>query len=141
MRHVAWETSERFQTRRVRDGLPTGNIIDESAHLKQGMASVGVSRQYAGVVGNVDTCQVGVYSSLCHDRYATLINERLFLPRCWAEAEARGERAGIPPNQRQPQSNPQQARAMIDENLAQGIQWDWMGGMGFTAIVSSSPKG
>jgi len=141
MQHVAWETSERFQARRARDGILTGNIIDESAHLKQGTESVGVSRQYAGVVGKVDTCQVGVYSSLCHDRYATLINERLFLPRCWTEDEARCERAGIPSNQRQHQSKPQQALAMIDENLAQGIQWDWIGGDGLYGHSFEFTKG
>jgi SRSO17 transposase len=71
IQQVARETSERFQERQGRDGLPTGYIINESAHLKHGTESVGVSRQYEGVVGKVDNCQVGVYSSLCHGWDAT----------------------------------------------------------------------
>lgn len=38
-----------------------GLIIDESAIAKKGKASVGVKRQYAGSLGKVDNCQVGVF--------------------------------------------------------------------------------
>jgi SRSO17 transposase len=141
IRQVAQETSNIFQEQRARQGTPTGYLIDESAHLKKGSASVGVSRQYAGVAGKVDNCQVGVYASLCNDTCATLINERLFLPECWADAPERCQKADIPPGERVHRSKPQHALAMIDENLAQGIQWDWIGGDGLYGHSYELTKG
>ncbi len=141
IRQVAQEASVIFQEQRVRQGTPTGYLIDESAHLKKGKASVGVSRQYAGVVGKVDNCQVGVYASLCNDTQATLINERLFLPECWADEPERCQKADIPPDKRVHLTKPQQALAMIDENVAQGIQWDWIGGDGLYGHSYELTKG
>ncbi len=111
-------------------GLPTGLLVDESATVKKGKASVGVGRQYAGVVGNVENCQVGVYASLCHDSSATLVNKRLFLPEAWADDSARCETAGIPKDTRRHQTKPQLALEMIDELDNLGLQWDWIGGDG-----------
>jgi SRSO17 transposase len=105
-------------------------MVDESATVKKGNASVGVGRQYAGVIGKVENCQVGVYASLCHDTSATLINERLFLPEAWADDPTRCEKAGIPEEARQHQTKPQLALDMIDELDNSGIQWDWIGGDG-----------
>ena len=48
--------------------------------------SVGVSRQYAVVVGKVDNCQVGVYCSLVNGENVTLIHQRLFLPESWTSS-------------------------------------------------------
>jgi SRSO17 transposase len=63
MEQVGQTVSRMFVAQQAQDDLPTGYLVDESAHLKKGQASVGVSRQYAGVVGKVDNCQVGVYAS------------------------------------------------------------------------------
>ena len=60
------------------------HIIDETAHLKKGECSVGVARQYAGVIGKTDNCQVGVYSILVWHNHTGLINCLLFLPECQA---------------------------------------------------------
>jgi len=79
-RKVASETSFILAKHKRHSGCLTGFIIDESAHLKKGEHSVGVARQYAGIVAKITNCQVGVYSSLVNDRYATLIGQRLFLP-------------------------------------------------------------
>jgi len=40
-------------------GKPTGFIVGESAQLKKGDKSVAVAKQYVGVVGKVENCQVG----------------------------------------------------------------------------------
>jgi SRSO17 transposase len=80
---VAQEASALLSSQKGKRGLDTGYIIDESGHMKKGKMSVGVSRQYAGVSGKVDNCQVGVYSSLVNEKYATIINERIFLPKSW----------------------------------------------------------
>ena len=71
---IARKTSDLYtsqDTYRLRD---VGYIIDESAHLKKGKHSVGVARQYAGVIGKVENCQVGVYASLVWNSHSTLIN-------------------------------------------------------------------
>jgi SRSO17 transposase len=115
--------------------------VDESAHLKKGTASVGVARQYAGVAGKVDNCQVGVYLSLCNDTSATLVNERLFLPEVWAEDATRCDQAGISAEEQRHHTKPQQALNMIDELDNLGIQWDWIGGDGLYGHSYAFTKG
>lgn len=36
-------------------------IVDETGHLKKGMHSVGVQRQYTGTAGRIENAQVAVY--------------------------------------------------------------------------------
>ena len=130
IRQVARDMAAVCEGQKRKTGLPIGLIVDESATVKKGKASVGVKRQYAGVVGKVENCQVGVYASLCHDSSATLVNERLFLPEAWASDSKRCEKAGIPEEARQHQTKPQLALEMIDELDNLGVQWDWIGGDG-----------
>jgi len=115
---------------RKKTGHPTGFLIDESGHLKKGSESVAVSRQYAGVMGKVDNCQVGVYASLCNGERSTLVNERLFIPQEWAEDEARCKKAGIPAEDQVHKTKPALALEMIDEAIADKIAFDWVGGDG-----------
>jgi SRSO17 transposase len=92
---IARKTSDLYtsqDTYRLRD---VGYIIDESAHLKKGKHSVGVARQYAGLIGKVENCQVGVYASLVWNSHSSLINERLFLPKEWTTNPKRCHDAGI----------------------------------------------
>lgn len=130
LQQVARDMSAVCEGQKRQTSLPTGLIVDESATVKKGKASVGVGRQYAGVVGKVENCQVGVYASLCHDRSATLVNERLFLPEAWADDSDRCNTAGIPEDKRRHQTKPQLALEMIDELDNLGLQWDWIGGDG-----------
>ena len=88
---VAQNTSKLMCHQKALNHLPVGYIVDESAHLKKGTKSVGVSRQYAGVIGKVDNCQVGVYASLVNGESASIINERIFLPNAWINDSARCE--------------------------------------------------
>lgn len=141
MQQVARDMSAVCATQKATHKTPTGCILDESAHLKKGTHSVGVARQYAGVAGKVDNCQVGVYLSLCNDTSATLVNERLFLPEAWAEDAERCEQAGIPEDARCHHTKPQQALSMIDELDDQGIQWDWIGGDGLYGHCHKLMKG
>jgi SRSO17 transposase len=109
---------------------PTGLIVDESSHLKKGVHSVGVTRQYAGTIGKVDNCQVGVYASLCNGKRATLIDERLFLPKDWVEDIERCEKAGIPLEDVVSKTKPALALEMVDNAIANNISFDWVGGDG-----------
>jgi SRSO17 transposase len=93
----------------------TGYLIDESAHLKKGVQSVGVAKQYAGVVGKVENCQVGVYASIVNGTRATIVNARLYLPKSWTNDTARCEKAKIPKAKRLYKTKPQLALEMIDQ--------------------------
>lgn len=99
-----------------------GYIIDESAHRKKEKQSVGVARQYAGVIGKVDNCQVGVYTSLVWQSHSTLINCRLFLPQSWTNESARCDQAGIPTDARHFKSKPELA---LDNDMGDGVTWRW----------------
>jgi SRSO17 transposase len=129
-RKVATDTSILLAQNKKCSGCATGFIIDESAHLKKGECSVGVGKQYAGVVGKVENCQVGVYASLVNDSYATLIGQRLFLPQKWTGDARRCDKAGVPKEARQYKTKPQMALELVDEALANGVQFDWIGGDG-----------
>ena len=113
-----------------KSGKLTGLIVDESSHLKKGTHSVGVTRQYAGTIGKVDNCQVGVYASLCNGKRSTLIDERLFLPKDWVEDVERCKKAGIPLEDIVSKTKPVLALEMVDNAIANNIAFDWVGGDG-----------
>jgi SRSO17 transposase len=129
-RSLAVEASDLLSTQKQKNGLPIGYIIDESGHLKKGNESVGVSRQYAGVSGKVDNCQVGVYTSLVNYKNATIINERLFLAKSWTADAARCKKAGIPSQFQQFKTKPELAIEMLKEDIERGVKFDWVGGDG-----------
>ena len=108
-----------------------GCTVDEKSHLKKGNKSVGVARQYAGTIGKVDNCQVGVYLSLCAGKYATLTNCRLYLPKEeWVDDKERCEKAGIPKEKIVFKTKPQLALEMIKEHLDNGVYFDYVNGDG-----------
>ena len=127
---VRKDSDELMSEERLKHQIPTGYIIDESGHLKRGDKSVGVSRQYAGVIGKVDNCQVGVYASLVTGTRSCLIDERLYLPKDWVEDKARCDSAGVPEDERVFKTKPQLALEMIDQSRDEGIHFDWVGGDG-----------
>lgn len=129
-RTIALDASELLETQKKINGLPTGYIIDESAHIKKGTESVGVGRQYAGVIGKVDNCQVGVYASLVNKTAATIINERIFLTEGWTDSTARCKKAGIPESEMQFKTKPELALDMIKQDIERGVKFDWIGGDG-----------
>lgn len=111
-------------------GKPTGLIFDETSHLKKGDKSVGVKRQYAGVCGKVDNCQVSVHTSLCNERFCTLVGTSLFLPEEWVENSARCMAAGIPKEHQVHKTKPELALALVKEAIVQGVEFDFVGGDG-----------
>jgi SRSO17 transposase len=127
---VAKDTSDVLQANKAVSKQPVGLIVDESGHLKKGEKSVAVSKQYAGVVGKVENCQVGVYVSLVNDNRAALVDERLFIPQKWIKDKQRCEKAGIPKEQMVFKTKPELALEMIDQKISDGIEFDWIGGDG-----------
>lgn len=127
---LALDCSELLFLHKIKSKKPTGYIIDESAHLKKGKKSVGVSRQYAGIIGKVDNCQIGVYSSLINEKYTSIINQRLFLPEKWTKDSRACEQAGIPKSCQKYKTKPELAIEMIKQDIARGVKFDWIGGDG-----------
>jgi SRSO17 transposase len=71
-------------------------VIDDTALVKQGRASVGVARQYCGQLGKTANCQVLVSLTLARCEVPVCVALRLFLPSAWAADAARREAAGVP---------------------------------------------
>ncbi|HET9688437.1 MAG TPA: IS701 family transposase [Pseudolabrys sp.] len=71
-------------------------IIDDTGFAKQGKHSVGVARQYCGRLGKQDNCQVAVMLSLANHHASLPVAYRLYLPKDWANDEARCCKAGVP---------------------------------------------
>jgi SRSO17 transposase len=71
-------------------------IIDDTGFPKKGKHSVGVARQYCGVLGKQDNCQVAVSISLANAQASVPVAYRLYLPKPWAEDAERRKKAGVP---------------------------------------------
>src|SRR5499426_2089173 len=71
-------------------------IVDDTGIPKKGRHSVGVARQYCGVLGKQDNCQVAVSVSLAHQRASVPVAYRLYLPGAWAQDRRRRRAAGVP---------------------------------------------
>ena len=130
IRQIARDTSDLYARQPHYQRRQVGLILDESAHLKKGTHSVGVARQYAGIAGKVENCQVGVYASLVWNSHSTLIDERLYLPQAWTADPKRCEKAGIPAGQRTFKTKLDLALEMVKANQEAGVAFDWVGGDG-----------
>jgi SRSO17 transposase len=71
-------------------------IIDDTSFPKKGQHSVGVAHQYCGQLGKQANCQVAVSLSIANDAASLPVAYRLYLPKDWAEDEARRSKAGVP---------------------------------------------
>lgn len=71
-------------------------IIDDTGFPKQGRHSVGVARQYCGMLGKQDNCQVAVSISLASTQGSLPVAWQLYLPEDWAADAERRAKAGVP---------------------------------------------
>ncbi|MDP3083884.1 MAG: IS701 family transposase [Rubrivivax sp.] len=71
-------------------------IVDDTGFPKQGTHSVGVARQYCGMLGKQENCQVAVSVSLAAQGGSLPVAWQLYLPKEWCEDEARRVKAGVP---------------------------------------------
>ena len=71
-------------------------IIDDTGFPKQGRYSVGVARQYCGMLGKQDNCQVAVSVTLACQAGSLPVAWQLYLPKEWADDEPRRDKAGVP---------------------------------------------
>lgn len=72
-------------------------IIDDTGFPKKGRHSVGVARQYCGVLGKQDNCQVAVSISLATEEASVPVAYRLYLPKEWVQDPERRRKAHVPP--------------------------------------------
>jgi SRSO17 transposase len=71
-------------------------IIDDTGFPKKGKHSVGVARQYCGMLGKQDNCQVAVSVSLACDQGSVPVAWQLYLPEDWSKDLVRRRAAGVP---------------------------------------------
>jgi len=71
-------------------------IIDDTGFPKKGRHSVGVARQYCGMLGKQDNCQAAVSVTLACDQGSLPVAWRLYLPEEWAVDLVRRRKAGVP---------------------------------------------
>lgn len=83
-------------------GDPGGVLVfDETGDIKQGTETVAVARQYTGVTGQVENCQVAVFAAYVSAHGQALVDTELYVPKEWVEDPDRCVRAGIPPERAQ----------------------------------------
>ena len=94
-------------------------IVDDTGFPKQGQHSVGVARQYCGMLGKQDNCQVAVSVTLACQAGSLPVAWQLYLPQEWAEDMARREKAGVPQDMAFA-TKPAIALAQIERLMEQG---------------------
>ncbi len=71
-------------------------VIDETAILKKGTHSVGGGRQYCGMTGQLENCQVGVFLLDASPHGQTFLDRALYLPEDWTADPTRLQQATVP---------------------------------------------
>jgi SRSO17 transposase len=103
-------------------------IVDESGFPKKGVHSVGVARQWCGVLGKVENCQVGVFGAYASRRGYTLVDHHLFLPKEWFDDEhlERWKKCGIPEGTTH-KTKPELALEILQAAVAHGhLRFQWV---------------
>src|SRR4051812_10452638 len=100
-------------------------VIDETGFLKQGKASCGVARQYTGSAGKITNCQIGVFAAYVSRHGHALIDRALYLPKVWADDQARRLAAHVPEAVRFA-TKPKLAVTMIERALTAGAPFAWV---------------
>ncbi len=101
--HAAWNDAALLRVARdwvldamERHGAVAAWIVDDTGIPKKGRHSVGVDRQYCGVLGKPDNCQVAVSVTLANEALSIPVAYTLYLPESWAADQRRRRDAGVP---------------------------------------------
>jgi SRSO17 transposase len=99
--------------------------LDESGFPKRGKHSAGVARQYCGVTGRVENCQVGVFVSYVTTLGHALIDRELYVPEDWCSDLPRRHAAHIPDTVTF-QTKPELGKRMIQRAQAAHLPIRWV---------------
>jgi SRSO17 transposase len=102
-------------------------VVDETAELKKGTATVGVARQYAGITGQVENCQTVVFAVYVTGCAHALFDFRLYLPKQWCRDKERRRRAHVP-DEVVFTTKPALGTAMIAGAADAGVPFGWVAG-------------
>ena len=95
---------------------------DGSDFAKKGKGSVGVYRQYCGVLGKVENCQAGVFVGYSSERGYGLVDRRLYMPEAWfGDDYARLRKECGVPQDLQFQTKVELALEMINQIITSGL--------------------
>ena len=95
-------------------------VLAETAVVKQGPASAGVAKPYAGVVGKVENAQVGVFLAYASPHGVAFLDRTLYLREDWTTDRARAQAAGIPAAVTFA-TKPELARRLLERAQAAGV--------------------
>jgi SRSO17 transposase len=101
-------------------------LLDETCFAKKGTKSVGVARQWFGLQGKTDNCQVAVFAALARGKSVSLIDTELYLPQEWVDDPARCAAAGIPPKRQVLKTKPALALEMVQRARRNGVRFAWV---------------
>lgn len=129
-----WDDPRMLQSYQQRLGTsasePNGMIsTDGSDFPKKGQYSVGVHRQYCGILGKTENCQAGIFIGYAGSKGYGLVDRRLYLPQAWFDEDHRGlwKQCAIPADVTF-KTKPQLALEMINQALASRVfQARWAG--------------
>lgn len=126
---AAWDADELRDV--VRDyviaNLGSGEAIlvaDDTQVIKKGKSSVGVSRQYCGLTGQIENCQVLPMLTYAGERGHAFIDRRLYLPEDWANDPLRRAQAGVPREVRF-RTKPELVIDMLTDAFAARVPFGW----------------
>lgn len=92
-----WEAEPMWTRLRTLVPIRAGTLaLDDTSFPKQGKHSVGVKRQYCGVLGKIANCQVAVSTVLLGDHLAWPLTFELYLPKEWLADAERRRKARLP---------------------------------------------
>src|SRR5499433_1532726 len=77
-------------------GVVAAWVVDDTGFPKKGQHSVGVARQYCGVLGKQENCQVAVSVSVANEAVSLPVAYQLYLPESWTGDRRRRRAAGVP---------------------------------------------
>ena len=119
-----WRRHRQLQQARQAD--PEGTfVLEDLALVKQGRHSVGVQRQYSGVLGRKTNCQIAL--ALSHVGTGAVppvcpLGLRLYLPRTWLQSPPRLDSVGVPDEFRKAQTRGSIALDLLDAVRGEGWQ-------------------
>jgi SRSO17 transposase len=99
-------------------------IIDDTSFPKQGSHSVVVHHQYCGQLGKQANCQVAVSLSIANHAASLPVAYQLYLPKEWADDDARRSAAGVPTDigfKTKPEIALEQIRRAWEAGLPRGV--------------------